>query len=567
MGKADVFKAQSAIEFVVSYSWAILIIAVVVVFAYLFYSMPNSIAPSSCSFESGLFCNDVILATNSVTHVTKLIVLFTNTQPYAITNSSIYSSIDGKNTTSSVCSPSYAAPGAQVFCTVQLPLNASFNEFESGSIYINASYCGVEGGYSSIGKCSIVQPEVYSGTFAAHAQYFNFEKPLLNITLKVPPNATIESNVTAIAEMSFDGVPMRDAILDFSTNSSYSSVNPSLATTNQTGYAKVTLIGYAPVEQKVSVKFYNYTINSTINFTAKPSPPVLFCVAGNSDLLNTNASYYAPITSNGIGTWQQTTSYPSEAFTESCSSYNGYAYCADGLNDSGLSNSTFYAPITSNGIGTWHGSLPYPVKTYYQSCVVYNGRVYCIGGLTSTLSDTATNAAYQSILSDHGFGTWQQTTSYLISVYGQSCAGGAGNIYCVAGVFGGDNVYYAPITSTGIGTWQQTTSYPISTFQQSCVVNGNYIYCIGGSSSGNSVYYAPITSSGIGTWQQTTSYPIPIYGESCAVYKNAIYCVGGLTSSGFTNRTYYAPITSNGIGTWQQTTSYPIPVYGESCFT
>jgi hypothetical protein len=539
----------------------------VAIFVYLFYTPLNSIAPSSCSFESGLFCNDVILATNSITHVTKLIVLFTNTQPYAIINSSIFSSIGGKNTTYSICFPPYASAGGQVFCELQLPLNASLNQFESGSIYVKATYCGVLGGYSSISKCSITQQEVYSGTFSAYAQYFNFKKPLLNITLKAPPNATIGQNVTIIAEISFDGTPMRNTILNFSTNSSYSSVNPNFATTNQTGYAKVDVIGYAPIKQELSVKFYNFTVNSTINFTAKPSPSVLFCVAGNSNLINTNASYYAPITSNGIGAWQSTTSYPSKAFTESCAEYNGYAYCADGLNASGLSNSTFYAPITSNGIGIWHRSLPYPVKTYYQSCVVYSGKVYCIGGLTSILSSTATNLAYQSQLSDSGFGLWHNTTGYLISVYGQSCVAGDGNIYCIAGVFGGNGAYYAPITSNGIGTWQSTTSYPISTFEQSCVVNKNYIYCIGGSSGGDSAYYAPITSNGIGTWQSTTSYPIPIYGESCTTYDNNIYCVGGLTSSGFTNNAYYAPITSNGIGTWQSTTSYPIPIYGESCFT
>jgi hypothetical protein len=561
------YRAQSAIEFVTSYSWLLLIIAIVLILLYMFIGAPSTVVPSACSFENGVYCNDIILAANTSTHTTKLLLLMTNTQPYPIANPSMYAQINGVNTSVASCEPSLANAGSQLFCIVALPLNSSLNAFVTGQVYLNAKYCGLPGSPVSKGSCPVYQEETYTGEFSAHAQPYGIGKQFATITLQAS-NSTLAagSNETIYAIVKFAGIPVRNAIVNFSVNATAGRVMPGSASTNETGVAQALLHGYSPANVSLTVTYGNISTNSIFSIAPQPPPAAIFCVAGDSNFEYANASYYAAVTSNGISAWHATTSYPSKAFTESCSEYNGYVYCADGLNYSGLSNSTYFAKLSSNGIGAWQKSNPYPVDTYYQSCASYYGKMYCIGGITNPLLDTATNLAYYSSISNLGFGAWQQTSSYLISVYGQSCVAGDSRIYCVSGVFGNGSVYYANITGAGLGAWHATTSYPTATFEQSCVAGDGNIYCIGGSGSSNSVYYAPFTSNGLGQWAAATSYPIPIYDTSCTVYNGNVYCIGGITSTGPTSSVYYASITGTGLGQWQAATSYPQPVFGQSCF-
>ncbi|MGC8586500.1 MAG: hypothetical protein ACP5K5_03080, partial [Candidatus Micrarchaeia archaeon] len=455
-------RAQSAVEFLTAYSWVIFIIAVVLFLLYMFVSVPSTIVPSVCSFESGVYCNDLILATNSTTHSSSLLLLVTNTQPYPIENASIYVDINGLNTSPENCQPNIVGAGSELFCNLKLPMYLPFNKMLSGNLYIKANYCGLNGMYTATKNCTVFQKEIYTGGFSAHAQYVNFSKPFVMLSFIVPSNSLpAGGNETVYARLSFMGLPIKNAEVTFSTSEpGMSAFLPQISTTNATGIASAKLIGYDPASVTVSASYAGMLSTANVLFFPRQPPSYIFCVAGESATKNVNASYFAPITSNGIGAWKATTSYPSRVFTESCSEYNDYAYCVDGLNSTGLSNQSFFAPISESGIGAWSQSVPYPVKTYYQSCPIYDGKMYCIGGITNQLLGTATNSAYYSNVTSHGFSPWSSTSSYLISIYGQSCIAANNSIYCIAGALGGGNVYYAPITSNGIGAWKATTSYP-----------------------------------------------------------------------------------------------------------
>ncbi|MGC8710743.1 MAG: hypothetical protein ACP5RF_04030, partial [Candidatus Micrarchaeia archaeon] len=54
-------RAQSVIEYLITYSWALLIAAIVVSLLYLFVFAPSAIAPSSCSFSTGAYCQELIM--------------------------------------------------------------------------------------------------------------------------------------------------------------------------------------------------------------------------------------------------------------------------------------------------------------------------------------------------------------------------------------------------------------------------------------------------------------------------------------------------------------------------
>ncbi len=246
------------------------------------------------------------------------------------------------------------------------------------------------------------------------------------------------------------------------------------------------------------------------NESCVASSAYVYCVGGTHDSTydDTPDSYFAPVNANGsVGAWTQTTSYPIAIDTESCVASTGYIYCVGGYNetdgtyaDSVTSNSVWYAPISSSGIGTWTETTDYPSGTYLPTCASASGYIYCVGGFDE--NGNPVNLVYYAPLSSSGVGLWSQTTDYLISASGQACVTSGGDIYCVAGETSSafaHAVYYAPVSSSGVGSWIQVSSYP-AYVATDCVVASGDLYCVGGflsSSSAidtNGVYYAPLSS-------------------------------------------------------------------------
>jgi N-acetylneuraminic acid mutarotase len=232
-----------------------------------------------------------------------------------------------------------------------------------------------------------------------------------------------------------------------------------------------------------------------------------------------------------------------------------------------VTNATYYAPLSSSGVGQWTKTTSFPVGIRDASCVASGSEVYCVGGYTPSIISAA---VYYAPISSSGVGQWAQTISYPFPVWGQSCAASASEIYCVGGIIGPKSnttaVYSAPLTTTGVGPWTQTTSYPVAAVQESCVTSGASIYCVGGVAS-KAVYYAPVSSSGVGQWTETTAYPFsqgPNYA-SCVVSVGEVYCVGGYTGPTISNAVYRAPLSSSGVGQWASAQDYPVGVWGESC--
>src|SRR2546422_2396697 len=240
-----------------------------------------------------------------------------------------------------------------------------------------------------------------------------------------------------------------------------------------------------------------------------------------------------PVSAQPLNSWSSTTSYPTGIASQSCATNSGFIYCVGGTTfPTGITDAVYFAPITSSGVGPWASTTSYPVLVAEQSCVTDSGFIYCVGG--------GTNAVFFATISSSGVGTWNPTTSYPISIFEQSCVTTSGSIYCVGGLttsspFITNAVFFAPISSSGVGTWNPTTSYPLPIFEQSCVARASFVYCVGGQANPSvfspgptiDVFFAPISSSGVGTWTTTTSYPLPISEQSCVTRAALTYCVGG----------------------------------------
>ncbi|MGC9099216.1 MAG: hypothetical protein ACP5HW_01555, partial [Candidatus Micrarchaeia archaeon] len=70
-------KAQSAIEYLITYSWAILAVAIILSILYFFIYAPSAVAPNSCSFAYGAYCQDMVLGSNVTS--SKVALFLTNT--------------------------------------------------------------------------------------------------------------------------------------------------------------------------------------------------------------------------------------------------------------------------------------------------------------------------------------------------------------------------------------------------------------------------------------------------------------------------------------------------------
>ncbi len=268
------------------------------------------------------------------------------------------------------------------------------------------------------------------------------------------------------------------------------------------------------------------------------SGTTLYCVGGEDALGPLDSSYFAQVTSDGLGNLSQTTSYPLGLVGGDCLADSGFLYCVGGN-----SSETFFAPLGSAGIGNWTRTTSYPMRIESQSCISYSGNLYCVGGESL---GKATNSTYFAPVSASGIGDWKQGNEYPVAAGSISCSAYFGLVYCVGGTASqGASGYYSRLTASGFGIWTKTTPLPDDLLQASCVVEGGELYCVGGlvnNSTVSSVYDAPLSSAGIGSWVNSTAYPNPIEGQSCVSSIQDIYCLGGTASgtSAPTDAVYYS---------------------------
>ncbi len=253
----------------------------------------------------------------------------------------------------------------------------------------------------------------------------------------------------------------------------------------------------------------------------------VFCVGGSGSTSSNSVYYAPISSAyTGVQGWDTAASYPGSVVGEECAfgSYTGDLYCVGGYYDSAYTNDIFYSSAGASGLGGWSAGTPYPIgQITGTSCVTYLGYLYCIGG--SNGASVFTTDTYYASIASGADGNWLATQPYPITIAGQPCVISGNIVYCVGGYTNSGasvgetgNVYYAAVGSGGIGAWKQSSSYPLQVGGESCAVVNNYIYCVGGYTPAgltSNVYYAALTSSGVGNWIATSSFPSGLQYESC----------------------------------------------------
>ncbi|MGI0100383.1 MAG: InlB B-repeat-containing protein [Candidatus Micrarchaeaceae archaeon] len=263
-----VFHGQSAIEYLSTYGWAILIIAVVVSALYIFLSAPTNIAPNTCTFVSGAYCNDMIIGTNSVSGATKVSMFLTNSQDAPLENPEMYAALSNGNTSAFSCSPNYVLPGGAIICTIDVPEETAVGALLSGKLYLNATSCGLSANYESTHNCTSGSEQTYTGDFTGHTQ------PLTSLNSGL---ALAAANYTQTASGGGDpltatvdllGQPLKGATVNFTENDTSFRLAPKVTVTDVNGDALGSISGTSVGNVLVTASYAGLTSNVVIEFIA-----------------------------------------------------------------------------------------------------------------------------------------------------------------------------------------------------------------------------------------------------------------------------------------------------------
>jgi len=275
----------------------------------------------------------------------------------------------------------------------------------------------------------------------------------------------------------------------------------------------------------------------------------IYCIGGQDydggPRNNVYSSNPLSSSSSNITSWtSDSNSYPQDSDGLACVTYSSNVYCIGGTYDDAGDDlaASYYASLSNGQVGTWTNTTSYPTPADTLSCVTSSSYIYCVGGTSepdgTNASATGVSSVWYAPISSTGIGSWTMTTSYPSGIYYADCFASQGYIYCLGGGDSNNNavnsVYYASLSSSGVGSWNPTTAYPQSVSGQSCVIISSVIYCVGGEGSSNSytnaVYYAVVSSTGIGAWQTGPGYPDSLTTE-CVAVSGSIYCAGGFDGS------------------------------------
>ena len=185
-------------------------------------------------------------------------------------------------------------------------------------------------------------------------------------------------------------------------------------------------------------------LNQTRASTAVAWKGYIYLIEGTNNGGVTYATDYTKVgvnggapTSPGCGTaWCVTTSLPtgSGTFFGAAAVNAGTIYfTGGGLVAGGNSNSTYFASLSSSGIGTWTkaGALFYDSRQQHAAFAV-NGFLYVVAG-SGTIQGCSNSVQYASIAANGNIGSWNTGPSLNSARNGGAAAYANGNIYYMGG--------------------------------------------------------------------------------------------------------------------------------------
>ncbi len=257
-------RAQSAMEYFMTYVWAIILVLILVSIMYLFIARVTAIPPTQCSFSSGAYCEDMLFGSN--TTASKVAIFLTNMQQYPILNPQLSINASNVGVSTASCSPNFVLPGGAIICYISIPNKAvSLGSLVNGQLYLKATPCP-SGNASS---CSTATPQTYSGSFTSHSTPILATTPI-SIVLSVK-NSTEVTSVPdqLVATVKMLGYPVSSASVDFVVlQGQNSTINPAVVASGANGEAVSYVSSMQPGTVSVYATFGGAKSNIvSINFT------------------------------------------------------------------------------------------------------------------------------------------------------------------------------------------------------------------------------------------------------------------------------------------------------------
>lgn len=176
-------RAQSAIEFLTTYSFVFLILAVSLALLLLFASIPKSTVPLECAFYSGFSCTDAAYYNTSTG--SQLVVVGTDTQPGSMNVSTFNSYLNYGQSIGGYCVPKLITAGQSFYCVANFTTSANLGSTYMGTFQVGAKYCGGEPPSVSILNCSAPTSITYGGSVQLQGSAYSSS---FFINLPYPPD-------------------------------------------------------------------------------------------------------------------------------------------------------------------------------------------------------------------------------------------------------------------------------------------------------------------------------------------------------------------------------------------
>ncbi|MGC8538214.1 MAG: InlB B-repeat-containing protein [Candidatus Micrarchaeia archaeon] len=262
--KHTCLKQQSAVEMLITYSWAMLIIALFVsmIFVLSFSKPASSYIQSSCNIEPALPCAEAIATAAGSTHPIEYIVLFSNNlgAPIYMPSNSFTATTTGLGVSGIAvwtgnCTPTLAPQGSLILCKASISGSTAppLGSLLTDSFNINYGICSS----GSISSCSAA---VYKSTGTSEEDFLSADINIHNVTLYDSPSA---------GHISLNGViyPNNTHVLELPGKYQIYAVPPA-------GYAFSSWSASNVILSSASQQYTNMTVSSngtiTANFVSSP---------------------------------------------------------------------------------------------------------------------------------------------------------------------------------------------------------------------------------------------------------------------------------------------------------
>ncbi len=153
-------RLQSAVEFLTTYSFALIVIAVAIAMVFAITATTRTEIKSQCVSFGSVSCDFVNYYSPKALKYSLLTLSITNTQESAMQVNSMSITI-GPTSYNGICSPDFMLPGQGATCIANISSSSGPNLARSGFFTINAMFCNLP--LSAGSDCN--EPTTYRGSF------------------------------------------------------------------------------------------------------------------------------------------------------------------------------------------------------------------------------------------------------------------------------------------------------------------------------------------------------------------------------------------------------------------